>query len=256
MKYCTAFKYSMIAAVSLLLLAGCDQLPNPEKAAQAEEMRKNGNALIENGKPQEAIIVFDKLIALEPENALAYNGKAVAFDYSGNHLAAQEIYETALALAPDSIPIKNNLAMSLILNHQVKQAIALLEPLVKNSSNREPSINVVRHNLALAYGISGQHEKATRLNLRDLTKEQAQENIRYYESYVERNTETIKNGKKTSKKIIDQNEHNIGFIKPQNHYEKPVPAVDTKAKKPEKPKALDSKQPTFFGKPAVYEYPE
>lgn len=246
----------MVAAASLVLLAGCDQLPNPEKAAQSEEMRKNGNALIESGKPQEAIIVFDKLIALDPENALAYNGKAVAFDYSGNHLAAQEIYETALTLSPDSVAIKNNLAMSLILNHQVKQAIALLEPMVKKGGRGDPSMNVVRHNLAMAYGISGQHEKATRLNLRDLTKEQAQENIRYYESYVARNTETIKNGKKTSKKIIDQNEHNIGFITPQKQASNPSPVIATKTKNPEKLKAVNSQQPTFFGKPAVYEYPE
>ncbi len=249
-------------AVSALLLAGCEQLVQDEKTpqsiAESELLRKNGNALIESGKQQEAVVVFDKLIALDPQNALAYNGKAVAFDYSGNHLAAQELYQTALSLSPNSLQIKNNLAMSFILNNQIKQAIKLLEPLVKSSKNKDSSSNIIRHNLALAYGISGQHEKATKLNLRDMTKEQAQENIRFYKNYAARNVDKLKDTKQT----IQQNDHNIGFITSSipaaTSAPAPHKALPEKAKKIVEP-SKQSESPSFLdnlmGKNTTYDYP-
>ena len=259
-------------AVSAVLLAGCEQLvpdeKTPQSIAESELLRKNGNALIESGRQQEAVIIFDKLIALDPQNALAYNGKAVAFDYSGNHLAAQDLYQTALSLSPNSLPIKNNLAMSLILNNQIKQAIKLLEPLVKSSKNKDSSNNIIRHNLALAYGISGQHEKATKLNLRDMTKEQAEENIRFYKSYAARNIDKSKDDAplkdiKQNKKIIPQNEHNIGFITPSipatpsapiTH--KPLPEKTKKAVEPSKQETSPSFLDDLIDKNTTYNYPK
>lgn len=207
-------KYPVLASISLLLLCACEQLgveaemPPQQASSESELMRKNGNALIESGKPQEAIIVFDKLIETEPHNALAYNGKAVAFDHSGNHLAAQELYKTALSLSPDSLTIRNNLAMSMILNNQIDQATKLLESLVQESKDSNPTSHIIRHNLALAYGLSGEHEKATKLNLRDMTKKQAEENIEFYKQYSTRNNSkpAAAGAKKKEEK------QNIGFI--------------------------------------------
>lgn len=215
-------KYSLLACVSLLLLCACEQLEmgagtEQMSASESEQLRRNGNALIESGKPQDAIILFDKLIESDRQNALAYNGKAVAFDYSGNHLAAQELYKTALSLSPDSTTIRNNLAMSMILNNQIGQATKLLESLVKNSKDANPMSHIIRHNLALAYGLSGQHEKATKLNLRDMTKKQAEDNVAFYKQYSVRGnaqpssaTQSLK-GKK-NKKTDTPKEQNIGFI--------------------------------------------
>lgn len=248
-----------------MLLAGCEQLAVNEKAPQpvieSELLRKNGNALIETGRQQEAVAVFDRLIALDPHNPLAYNGKAVAFDYSGNHLAAQDIYKTALSLSSNSPPktiilIKNNLAMSLILNQQPEQAIKLLEPLVRANTENNPQNNIMRHNLALAYGVSGKYEKATKLNLQDMTPEQAKENIIFYKNYNARNITKLEHGTKLKTinkgKKITQNTGDIGFITSAA-----PPAATTGSTLPTKPEDTDDSGiiSRFIGNPVIYDYP-
>lgn len=139
-----------------------------------------GYTQIDAGVPEFAVTSFDQLILMQPDNAQAYNGKAVAFDNAGNHLAAQELYQKARALDPNSLPIQNNLAMSLILNSQIDDAIALLQPL----SSEHPDNKTVRQNLALAYGIKGEKAKALAINLKDLPAKQANENMHFYEEYA------------------------------------------------------------------------
>lgn len=263
MKKCALIKFSILASVSLLLLCGCEHLGMEAKTPQAqavnepELMRKNANALIESGKPQEAIIIFDKLIEQDPHNALAYNGKAVAFDHSGNHLAAQELYKTALSLSPNSIPIKNNLAMSMILNGQTGQATKLLESLVKESRDANPISHIIRHNLALAYGLSGQYDKASKLNLRDMSKKQAEENVKFYKKYAAHNS-------KASAAIIPRKEtrQDIGFITSAPSEPPPAKPVKVAAKEPQQiftSKAGASDKPEsseFIGQPVVFDYPK
>lgn len=155
---------------------------HPDDAALLTQL---GYALIETGKPEaskEAVTVFDKVIALQPGNASAYTGKAVAFDHTGNHLAAQDLYEQALRLEPGSVSIRNNLGMSLILNGQYDRAITLFEALRQDAESNK----TVQQNLALAYGLKGDPGKAMSLNLKDLPEEQAKENLQFYDTYASR----------------------------------------------------------------------
>lgn len=152
---------------------------NEETPDDARVLSQLGYAQIEAEQPEDAVITFDRLIALDPKNPLAYNGKGVAFDHTGNHLAAQDLYQFAAKLAPDMPSIRNNLAMSFILNGQTEQAIALLEKL----SRENPNNSVIRQNLALAYGIKGENAKASDINLKSMSKEEAEENQRFYELY-------------------------------------------------------------------------
>lgn len=147
-----------------------------------------GYALVESDQPREAVNVFDQLIAMRPHDASFHNAKAVAFDMSGNQAAAQEIYQKALTLAPDSVSIKNNLAMSMILNRQVDDAIALLEPLSQTSQANA----TVRQNLALAYGLKGDRERAMELGQRDVTPQQAEENWKFYRHYAKLREDDLK----------------------------------------------------------------
>jgi Flp pilus assembly protein TadD len=150
-----------------------------KKPGNTAIMSQLGYALIASGEPQGAVSVFDELTAIEPANAMHYNGKAVAFDNAGNHVAAQEIYQKAMSLSPDSVPIKNNYAMSLILDKKFDEAIAMLEPIAQ----KEGSNATVRQNLALAYGLKGDSAQAFTINRKDLTPQQAEENQRFYEQY-------------------------------------------------------------------------
>ncbi len=253
--------------LSVALLSGCDQIEssqeNPKTEIETELLRKNGNNLVESGKAEEAVIVFDKILESDPKNILAYNSKAIAFDHGGNHLAAQDIYQAALSIDPESLLIKNNLAMSLILNQQAKQAIEVLEPIVKDAKNKKsPHVSIIRHNLALAYGVSGQQEKATKLNLQDMNKEQAQENIVFYEKYskIYNKPKSKDNSDKETSSYNSKN--NIGFITtpppPPQMLKKPDVPVKISTKNTVKPesKTTTIEDSTFFGKDTVYSYPK
>ena len=139
-----------------------------------------GYALIANKDYQDAVKTFDMLTAINHESLTGYNGKAVAFDNAGNHTAAQELYQKALAIEPGSPTIQNNLALSMILNNQPDTAISLLEPL----SKKKGAAPTVRHNLALAYGVKGNKKRAREINLLDMSPEQAAQNQKFYERYA------------------------------------------------------------------------
>ena len=59
--------------------------------------------------------------------------------------------------------------MSLILNNQLDQAIALLETL----RLKHPDNKTLRQNLALAYALKGDKKKAMALNSEDVSPEEA-----------------------------------------------------------------------------------
>ena len=191
----------------ILSVTACSQ--EPPQVAQAKQLRQSGHAaqalavlraaqidapndpqllmelgysLIDSAQPQEAIAVFDRLIAVRADDAMAYNGRAVALDMAGDHAAARAAYDRALALSPQSLNIQNNLGMSMILAGEHEEAKALLEPLLA----AHPDNAVIRQNLALAYALSGNKKKALALNMETLPPDEAKKNMAFYERYKKR----------------------------------------------------------------------
>lgn len=159
-----------------------------KEPANTGVMTQLGYALIDSGQIKEAVAVFDRLMAMKHDDAAAYNGKAVAFDSAGNHIVAQKLYRQALTFAPGAANVQNNLAMSMILNGQVKEAAAILEPLYA----RHPTNATIRHNLAMAYGMTGNRTKSLELNMLDMSEAEAKENLKYYREYAKRQEPYIK----------------------------------------------------------------
>ncbi len=250
--------YFFIAFIATALVSGCDSA-SPEKAikreSESERLRKNGNALIEIGNTEEAVNVFDQLIKLEPKNIVAYNGKAIAFDRSGNHLAAQEIYKAALSINPNSVLTKSNLGMSFILNNQLKQSIGVLEPLAKNDKyKKSPYLGTIRHNLALAYALSDQSKKAKDAGLEVINKKSAEEEVA---SYKKSGKSTERDEKETTKSA-----DNVGFVttSPPPPVKRPYTPPSTVKKNTEAnkiiSKAKKNEKEKFLGITAVYSYPQ
>ena len=77
-----------------LLLATCGRLSEAEKHHDAaNEFREQGNL-------QEAIVEYDQAIRLDPQLALAYYNRGVAYHYLGQPKQAIEDYAEALRLDP------------------------------------------------------------------------------------------------------------------------------------------------------------
>lgn len=197
-----------------------------------------GRAYINADRTRDAVHIMDMLIAMEPDKGTGYSAKGVAFDRAGNHFAAQEIYAMGLRVDPQSLALQNNMAMSFILDGRSKEAIDILEHLNKQYAD-QPKI---RHNLALAYGLTGQGKKAMELGLQDLTEQQARENLKFYAHYstLQKTHKSASLLSKSERIRVDRNESEpLRVVEPApktmvKEEEHKVSSADASAPAPEK----------------------
>jgi len=122
-----------------------------------------------------AALETHNLIKHDPKNPAFHNLLGVALDLQEKHLEAQASYSQSLELQPDQLRVQSNLGLSLALSGQYPEAISLLERVVHSESTTPKD----RHNLAVAYGMSGDLDKAESIFRIDLSADAAQENSRY-----------------------------------------------------------------------------
>ena len=78
------------------------------------DVRRNlGLALIGLDRGQEALQIFDKLLAEDPTQAADWNGKGLALDLMERHPDAQLAYRNGLGVAPGHAVLQRNLELSL-----------------------------------------------------------------------------------------------------------------------------------------------
>lgn len=171
-----------------------------------------GNALLEMGEFNEAIVSFNSALARDEHDREALRGLArgylmtgrpamagqplavgyrdnpddpkllqlvgVADDFVGRHEEAQARYRRGLELAPRDPALSLNLALSLALSGNYAEAIGVLRPIASAAaaSPRE------RQTLALIYGLQGDRRAAEQLARLDLDPVSVQHNLAYYDS--------------------------------------------------------------------------
>ncbi len=166
-------------------------LPLLEKAKQraprnADVFTELGFAYVAKSEPEKALSLFDEALSLDKTSAGAFSGKGVTLDLMGEHQAAQAVYREAHEVGAESPALTNNQALSLILSGNSKDAITLLEPLVKSNQ----ATATMRQNLALAYGLRGNNSKAMEYGLKDLSPQEARENLAFYKRIGELRSKT------------------------------------------------------------------
>ena len=137
-----------------------------------------GRNFLKAGMPNEAAAAYQVVIETEPRDARGHNGLAVSEDLRQEHTSAIALYEKAYDLADRDMRngILVNWGLSLMLANRAGEAVQLLEPKVQ-----ETDLPALRQTLALAYGLSGQTEKAKELGISDPpTYEQLKASVREY----------------------------------------------------------------------------
>lgn len=218
-----------------------------KRAPDNEKVLKHlGYALIANKDYRQAVNIFDMLTAINHQSIVGYNGKAVAFDHAGNHVAAHEIYQQALKIQPNSITTQNNLAVSMIMNNKPNEAIRILLPLAKQAN----ATNETYHNLALAYGVKGDKKRARGINLKYMKPEQADQNQQFYDHYKEalkakHKASRVKERPIKTKKMKKHTSHKKADIDPFE------PIISNSVEAPHIPDDDDS----FWGNDVKHSYP-
>ncbi|MCB8875895.1 tetratricopeptide repeat protein [Acidisoma silvae] len=130
--------------------------------------------------PLKAETLFLAVVTEQPRNVAALNDLGIARDLQGHHAEAQKAYALALGVAPDARAPMVNLALSMALSGQASQARNLLAPLAA-ASDATPR---VRQDYALASELTGDHATATQVLQSDMSPSQAQAALSGYDALV------------------------------------------------------------------------
>jgi Flp pilus assembly protein TadD len=114
--------------------------------------------------PRRAEELFRLVLARAPRNAVALNNLGIARDLQGRHAEAQAAYGQAIAADPDMRAAQVNLALSTALAGRPGDAARLLQPL---ASGPDATVRE-RHDLAAVLVMDGRVAEATQLLSPDL----------------------------------------------------------------------------------------
>ena len=143
---------------------------NPDNAELKIALAK---LALEDSNPQKALAKLEQIKGEKSRDY--YNFKGVALDLQGEYKQAQKVYKQGLEDNQRDSLLLNNLALSKLLTRDFDQAISILQELVERNSGGKYA-----HNLALAYGMNGDAEKARKILGRELKPEEIEENLRIY----------------------------------------------------------------------------
>lgn len=150
-----------------LLLAGCasSQKDRPPTIRTEEVSRPpatptvlQGERLLSEGKPREALRTFQQAVADDPKDARAWLDLGLASEEVGDASAAEQAYRRAVDIDPGFPDPLNNLGVLLREAGKLDQAIDMLE----RAAAIDPALVAARFNLALAYEDQGRLEEAER----------------------------------------------------------------------------------------------
>jgi tetratricopeptide (TPR) repeat protein len=97
------FVSPLLALIGLNVLSNASQKPTAAlktKANSREALINKGASLSALGRPEEAIVLFDVLLKIEPDNADALYGKACAYALMPNKPKMLEFLNAAIAFYP------------------------------------------------------------------------------------------------------------------------------------------------------------
>lgn len=150
--------------------------------ANAEVNYLLGKTYLQQAKANDALATFMHGLQATPDDANLLSGAAVAYDSMGEHKKAQALHRQSINAASGTLrtSFMSNLAMSYLLDNQPSQTVTLLEPEAK-----KPGMpRVLRHNLALAYGLLGRDAEARTLLQGDVTEEGRKQSVTQLKAYI------------------------------------------------------------------------
>jgi|GEM_PF-3907028 len=112
---------------------------------------------------------------MNPSDAGTLNGLAVCNDLIGQHTEAQKWYRQAIAASPMDTNLKSNYGLSLALSSKPREAIEILHEVVESESATTRD----RQNLAMAYGLAGDMDTASKLFSQDLGQSEVRTNLAF-----------------------------------------------------------------------------
>lgn len=152
-----------------------------------------GRSLADNGRLREADEVLSRAHSPERPDWRILSAQGTVADQMGEHARAQQIYQTALKLAPNEPTIMSNYGLSLALSRNLPEA----ERVLAEAAASDRADARVRQNLVFVLGLQGRFGEAETLARRDQSPADAAATIAYLKRSVSQQNswELLKGGK-------------------------------------------------------------
>ncbi|HYL67329.1 MAG TPA: tetratricopeptide repeat protein [Nitrosopumilaceae archaeon] len=122
----------------------------------SQQLYKQGNALFDQGKYQDAISYYNKTLGIDPANINALYNTALALDRLNNTNDAISYYDKVLAITPNDTDSLNNKGVDLANLGKYDEAISSYDKVLAIN----PSDTDALYNIGIAYDNLGKHDKA------------------------------------------------------------------------------------------------
>ncbi len=105
-----------------------------------------GRLAVRAGRLADALDIYQKIAEQHPNSPEALNGRGVVLAEQGDLTDATEAFRKALALRPQDVPARSNLALALLLNGGADAALPMLEDLAHtgDSPQVEAALTIAR----------------------------------------------------------------------------------------------------------------
>ncbi len=148
--------------------------------ADNEMLGAYGRSLADNGRLKEADDVLGRAHTPERPDWRILSAQGTVADQLGEHERAQQIYQTALKLAPGEPTVMSNLGLSLALSRHLPEA----EKVLRDAVTAGRADARVRQNLVLVLGLQGRFGEAEQLARQDQGPAEAAAAIAYLKRSV------------------------------------------------------------------------
>lgn len=145
------------------------------RALNADQIRLESNQII---KGNEMVLPEDisQLSIDEDSPALAYMGLGILSDTEGDHALAEQFYQKALIIKPNSVKVLINFGYSYYMNANYMDA----QRYTLWALNRSPENEKAQNNLALIYLAQGDIKRAINTFMRHMEAPEALNNVGYF----------------------------------------------------------------------------
>lgn len=132
-------------------------------------------ALAADGKFSQALTIIDDTIRPDQPDWNALSVKGAILDQMGEHAAARQLYQQALAISPGRASLEANLGLSYAMTNDLGKAEAHL----LRATSLPGASSQVRQNLALVLGLQGRFDEARVIYRQTLPEDQVEANMAY-----------------------------------------------------------------------------
>lgn len=129
---------------------------DPAKAAESENLYKQGIVFYEQYNYQDAVAQFDRAIAANPNNYKVYTAKGIALCFEEDYKGGMELIQKTLDINPEYVPAFYDMAMAYKLQNQYDESLFWFEKTIQG----DPENTWSYYGIATIYADMGKNQQS------------------------------------------------------------------------------------------------